>query len=58
MAPFGLNGNHVCQGIVSDITDPEEQKELDYYIVVTERFPLQGASQAGHKHEDFSDFLT
>ena len=37
---------------------PDKPLETDYYIVITERFPLSMAKQEGHKHEDFSDFIT
>ena len=37
----------------------EQQEETDFYLVLSEKFPLSMAAtkQPGHKDGDFSDFM-
>ena len=35
----------------------DREKTFDYYIILTERFPLPMGSIEGHKHEDFTKFI-
>ena len=58
MPPFSYRTPFNCQGLVQDMPE-EQQEETDFYLVLSERFPLSMAAtkQPGHKDGDFSDFM-
>lgn len=55
-APWAYATITSCQGDERPV-EGEREKTFDYYIVLTERFPLPMGGTEGHKHEDFSQFI-